>query len=62
MKAVMDEDMMAVMSQKLEPKLRDDKNRRMKVVCIRMYPNSTSMMSRESAFCEGIRPMGGRLA
>ena len=52
-KAVTDDERIAVMSQKLEPRLRDAKNSRPKVICIKMYPNKTSKMSRESAFCGG---------
>ena len=42
---------MPVESQKLEPRARDDKNSRMNVTCIRMYPVRTTRMSSESAFC-----------
>jgi hypothetical protein len=42
---------MAVLSQKLDPRLREDRNSRMKVVCMRMYPAKTKRMSKESAFC-----------
>jgi hypothetical protein len=34
-KAVTDDERIAVMSQKLEPRLREDKNKRPKVMCIR---------------------------
>lgn len=54
-KAVMDEERIAVVSQKLEPRLRDERNSRINVVCMRMYPNNTSRISRESAFCVGVR-------
>lgn len=45
-----EDERIAVMSQKLEPRLRDDRNNRPKVICIRMYPKRTKRMSRESAF------------
>jgi hypothetical protein len=35
-KAVTDDERIAVMSQKLEPRLREDKNKRPKVICIRI--------------------------
>jgi len=54
-KAVTDDERIAVMSQKLEPRLREDKNNRPNVVCIRMYPNKTRRMSSESAFWERVR-------
>ena len=49
-KAVTDDERIAVMSQKLEPRLRDDRNSRPNVMCMRMYPNRTRRISRESAF------------
>lgn len=58
-KAVTDDERIAVISQKLEPRLRDDKKRRPKVICIRIYPNSTRRMSRESAFLGKIRTLTG---
>jgi hypothetical protein len=35
-KAVTDDERIAVMSQKLEPRLREEKNKRPKVICIRI--------------------------
>ena len=35
-KAVTDDERIAVMSQKLEPRLREDRNKRPKVVCIKI--------------------------
>jgi len=50
MKERVDDERMAVVNQKLEPKLRDARNRRMNVVCISTYPARTSKISRLSAF------------
>ena len=50
MKERIDEETMAVVSQKLDPKARDARNKRMNDACIRTYPARTRRMSRESAF------------
>jgi len=50
MKERVDDDRIAVVNQKLEPRLRDARKRRMNVVCINTYPARTSRMSKLSAF------------
>jgi len=50
MKERVDDESTAVVNQKLEPRLRDARKRRMNVVCINTYPARTSKMSKLSAF------------
>lgn len=45
-----DDETTAVLSQKLDPKARDARNKRINDACIRTYPARTRRMSRESAF------------
>jgi len=50
MKERVDDERIAMVNEKLEPKLQDARNRRMNVVCISRYLARTSKISRLSAF------------